>query len=35
MIENHYAVHLKHTLDTAFINVRREKTVKKLHGEAA
>lgn len=23
MIENHYAVHLKHTLDTAFINVRR------------
>lgn len=25
MIENHYAVHLKHTLDTTFINVRRKR----------
>lgn len=25
MIETHYAVHLKHTLDTTFINVRRDR----------
>jgi len=29
MIEKHYAVHLKNTLDAAAINVRKPKTNKK------
>jgi hypothetical protein len=35
MIEKHYAVHLKNTLDTAAINVRKSRTQKKKADEEA